>query len=152
MTPQRQKFPTRTINILDDQRRQLAVAALLNAPSGIEVVLREPVKVRKDTQNALMWSGTLADIARQAWVDGRQYSDEIWHEHCKRQYLPEEDDPDLHELVKDPCGYRKWDYTPSCDRVCVGSTTELTVKGFSVYLDQVYAFGASLGVLFSARN
>mgnify|MGYP000658249821 CR=1 FL=1 len=64
-------------------------------------------------------------------------------EYFKKEYLPEEFNPDL---CKE--GYQKWDYDPSGDRVCVGSTTELTVKGFSQYLEQIYAFGAEQGVRF----
>ena len=33
----------------------------------------------------------------------------------------------------------------------VGSTTQLTVRGFSDFLEQVFAFGSSLGVQFSAN-
>lgn len=146
------KFITRNIILLDDDRRNIAIAAITNAPSGIECVLREQVKARKLDQNALMWVGPLADISAQAWVANRTYSDTVWHKQFKAEYLPEEDAPDLHELVKDPFKYRKWDWTPKGERVCVGSTTDLTVKGFSQYLEQVYAFGASLGVLFSAGS
>ncbi|MEN6540875.1 MAG: recombination protein NinB [Mizugakiibacter sp.] len=144
------KFPTRIIDIKGDQQRDTICTLARNVPNGVQVVFREPVKVRKLDQNALMWVGPLKDIAEQVWLDGRQFSAEVWHEHFKRLYLPEEGDPDLAELVKDHETWRKWDVTPSGDRVCVGSTTRLTVKGFSVYLEQVYAFGAQQGVMFRA--
>jgi len=104
------------------------------------------VKARKPDQNALMWVGPLKDIAEQAWVNGRQFSDEVWHHHFKTLYLPEVFDA---ELCKE--GYRKWDWSPSGAKVLVGSTTELTVRGFAQYLEQVYAEGAGMGVEFQAR-
>jgi len=119
----------------------------LDDETPIEVLIREQVKPRKQSQNALMWVGPLADIAEQAWVNGQRFTAEAWNEHMKREYLPEEFDPEL-------CleGYRKWDYTPRGERVLVGSTTDLTVKGMAQYLTQVEAAGAELGVEFRSRG
>jgi len=119
----------------------------LDDENPLEVVIREQVKPRKLSQNALMWVGPLADISEQAWVNGRRFTAEVWNDHFKREYLPEEYDPEL-------CleGYRKWDYTPRGDRALVGSTTMLTVKGMAQYLTQVEAAGAELGVEFRARG
>lgn len=147
----RHKFTTRQVFLRTELQRTTLLAIVQNLPLDdehpLEVVIREPVKVRGMDQNALMWVGPLAEIAAQAWVSGRQYSAEVWHEQFKREYLPEDFDP---ELAKD--GYIKWDFTPSGDRVLIGSTTQLTKKGFSQYLTQVEAFGASLGVQFGARR
>lgn len=138
------------MRLVNESVRATAIAAIQNAPidpaKPIEVVVREEQKVRKLDQNALMWVGPLRDIAEQAYVNGRTYSAEVWHEAMKEQFLPEEPDP---ELTKD--GYQKWDFTPSGRRILVGSTTRLTVKGFAQYLEQVYAFGANLGVQFHER-
>lgn len=142
----REKFSTRVIILAGESQKELAAAMVRNAPMGIEIVAREIVKARKPDQNSAMWSGPLLDIASQGYINGRTYSAEVWHEQFKREYLPEEFDE---ELCKE--GYRKWDYTPSGDRVLIGSTTKLTIKGFARYLQQVEAFGASLGVLFHAN-
>ncbi|CUJ70041.1 MULTISPECIES: recombination protein NinB [Achromobacter] len=119
----------------------------LDADEPLEVVVRERVKPRKMSQNALMWVGPLADIAEQAWLLGQRFPAESWHEQFKRDFLPEEFDSEL-------CleGYRKWEYTPRGDRVLVGSTTMLTVKGMAQYLTQVEAAGAELGVEFRTRE
>ena len=147
----RQKFPTRQILLRSVQQRGILMALIPHLPmdedSPLEILIREPVKARGMDQNALMWVGPLADIADQAWVAGRQYSAEVWHEQFKRSYLPEEFDE---ELTKE--GYRKWDITPNGDRVLIGSTTQLTKKGFSQYLTQVEAAGAGLGVQFGVRR
>ena len=65
----------------------------------------------------------------------------------KSDFLPEEFEEGI---TKE--GYRKWDYTSSGDRFLVGSTTDLTVKGFAIYLQQVEAFGANLGVMFNIKG
>ena len=120
----------------------------------LEVVIQEERKARSLDQNALMWAGPLREIAEQAWVDGQQFSAEVWHEHFKLEFLPDESAlgaEDLAARVKNPATWRKWRYTPAGVRVLVGSTTELSKFGFSEYLTQVEAYGASLGVQFSAR-
>ncbi|SRR6266404_5091220 len=145
----REKFITRPILLRFEQQRESAISLIrslpLDAENPIEVVVREMVKVRGLDANARMWVGPLADISEQGYVNGRTYSCEVWHEHFKREYLPEEFDPELCKEI-----YRKWDFTPSGERVLIGSTTQLTVKGFAQYLTQVEAFGASIGVQFSA--
>ena len=92
-----------------------------------------------------MWVGPLADIAAQAWYNRKQYSALVWHDTYKRLYLPEEFDP---ELTLE--GYRKWDFDREGIPVLVGSTTQLTKRGFAIYLEQIYADGAQMGVEFSA--
>ncbi len=138
---QQRKFLLRT-----ESARESSIAALRNAPldtaNPIEAVIREEVKARKPDQNALMWAGPLRDIEEQGYVNGRTYSADVWHEHFKREFLPEEFDP---ALCKD--GYRKWDYTPKGERILVGSTKQLTVRGFALYLQEVEAYAqVELGV------
>jgi len=146
----RSKFATRTIRLVGAQQQQVAMAALSNVPidplKPIELVLREEKKTRKPDQNQAMWAGLLRDIAEQAWIDGRQYRAEVWHEYFKEKYLPEDDDPELSELARD--GYRKWDIDPDGKRRLVGSTTQLTVRGMAQYMTMVEAHGAGLGVEF----
>jgi hypothetical protein len=145
----REKYPTRTIVLVGSMQKDTARILLEQAPidmhKPLELVIREQQKERKLDQNSLMWVSQLADISAQAYVNGRTYSAELWHEFFKREYLPDEYDP---ELCKE--GYRKWDYSPGGERVLIGSTTELTIKGFAQYLTQIEAHGASLGVMFGA--
>lgn len=150
MKSTRPKFEQRKFRLVGELQLRTVMALLPNLPldaaKPLEIVIREEVKARKLDQNALMWAGPLKDIAEQAWVEGRQFSDLVWHEHFKKLYLPEQFDA---ELCKE--GYRKWDFTPAGDKVLVGSTTDLTVKGFAEYLEQVYADGANMGVEFHAN-
>lgn len=147
----RQRFTTRTLLLRNEQVRNNLMSIVRNLPLDdafpLEVVIREQIKGRKLDQNALYHAGPLRDIALQAWVEGKQFSKEVWHEWLKRELLPEEFDPEL-------CmeNYQKWAQDPSGNPVMVGSTTMLTKKGFSAFLEGVYAFGAAYGVNFTAAQ
>lgn len=151
----REKYPTRKIRLVGELQRNHAIVLLHSLPiddkKPLEIVVREEVKPRRVDQNSLMWSCQLKCIAEQAYVNGRTYSAEVWHTHFKELFLPETFQSSEHqaEIVKE--GYRKYDISPSGKRILVGSTTELTVKGFAIYLQQVEAFGANLGVIYSAN-
>ena len=152
----REQFKTRKIRLVGKPQIDLLLSLIPNLPidaeKPLEVVIREEVKARKQDQNSLYWAGHLKDISEQAYVNGRTYSPEVWHEHLKGLFLPEKFDSLEHRemMVKD--GYKKWDMSPSGRRILVGSTTDLTVKGFALYLQQVEAFGANLGVMFGVRE
>jgi NinB protein len=129
-----------------------ASTLLHNLPTdgSMEAVFRKVRKIRTPDHNSAMWSGPLRDIEQQAWVKGRQFQADVWHEYFKLEYLPEGDEEDIESLVK--AGYRKWDYTPKGDRVLVGSTTQLTTKGMAQYLTKIEAYAQQeLGVQLSAN-
>jgi len=91
---------------------------------------------RSTEQNALMWV-RLTQIAEQAWVGGKQFSAEAWHEHFKRELLPEET----------ASGVSKWRDLPRGGRELAMSTTDLNVAEFGDYLTALEAYAASeLGV------
>lgn len=145
----RNRFATRTFLVSSEQVRDNLLAAVRNIPidakKPLQVLIREEVKARGLDANARMWAGPLKDIASQAWIEGKQHSAEVWHHFFKRELLPEEFDA---ELCKE--GYVKYEYDPGGERVLIGSSTQLTVKGFAEYMTAIEAFGANLGVQFSA--
>lgn len=118
---------------------------MANADHPMAVRIYEHKDKRTRDQNSLMWI-RLAEIEHQAWLSGRQFSADVWHEHFKREYLPDEIGP-TKSCRK---GYRKWDILPSGDRALVGSTTGLTTFGMSEYMTKLMACGADLGVRYSA--
>ena len=144
-------YPRRIIRIVGQSQKDICQTLIDNLPidtaKPICVTIGEETKIRKLDQNSLMWARTLQDISRQAYVEGRTYSPEIWHEYFKREYLPNEYDI---ELTKE--NYRKWDIDPKGAPILVGSTTQLTIKGFAQYLTEIEAHGASLGVEFTVRE
>lgn len=146
----RPPFVKRTIILRDFPVRDRAIDLIRNLPidadKPLQIVVSEYKAPRKLDQQALLFAGPMRDIAEQAWIGGRQYSIEVLHEFLKRELLPEEFDPDLCQE-----GYVKWQTDPAGNPVMVGSTTKLTKKGFSAYLEGVFAFGANLGVVFHAN-
>lgn len=147
----RPPYGTRTFRLVDEVARQRCIAMLSHAPLDklrpLEVLIREPQRARKPDQQALLFAGPMKDIAEQAWFEGVQYPVEVLHYWCKKQFLPDEFNAE--ECLE---GYVKWSTDPSGDPVLVGSTKQLTVKGYSNYLEQVFAFGAALGVQFSTKE
>ena len=147
----RQKVATRKVLVLNKRQIDVAISIIRGLPidpsNPIEIRIGERVMTRNNDQNALMWAGPLRNISEQVWIDGRQYSSETWHEHFKREFLPEEADIDL---TKE--GYQKWVYLPSGERILKASTGDLTTKGFSLYLEQIYAFGSQHGVRFGVSE
>jgi hypothetical protein len=139
--------------VLDNDLRAEAAARFIASnwrqmmAAGHAMALRcyEFKEVRTREQQSLMWI-RVGEIAAQAWVGGRQYSEEVWHEQLKREYLPDEVGP----TKRCRKGYVKWAVMPSGDRALIGSTTQLTTFGMSEYMDQVMAYGAGeLGVRFA---
>jgi len=101
----------------------------------LAVTVAEHKSKRSNEQNRLMWD-RLTAISEQARPGGSQFSTEAWHEHAKRELLPE-------ECAK---GVSKWAYLPTGDRVLKMSTTDLDVSEMTDYLDALGAMAAELGV------
>ena len=144
----RQRYPTRKIRLVGPVQLMTLQTVLQGVPIDNErpivVTIAEEVKLRKSAQNALMWAGSVKNISEQIYSEGRTFSEDVWHILFKRKYLPEKADP---ELTTDD--YIKWDIDPEGELVLVGSTKQLTVYGFSQYLEQIYAYGANRGVEFT---
>lgn len=140
--------------ILDGQSaKESAYKRIENMPmdGSMEIAFRPRKRVRTASQNALMWGARLKDISQQAWITGKQFSEDAWHEYLKREYLPEGDELNIVLLVKNPEKYQKWEFLPDGSKRLKGSTTELTTKGMTHYMEQCEAFAAQeLGVRFSA--
>lgn len=149
---QTQKIPTRIIIIQGETQVDTLQRLIPNLPrDGTVQVTIGPVKTqRKQSKNDAMWAGILRDMAEQAFIRGRRYDDKTWHELFKAEYLPENHDPELHLKVVNPEAYQKWVETPTGKRILKGSTKDLTDYGMNIYMHQIEAFGASLGVQFSA--
>lgn len=149
----REKFKTVTIILDSPFKRNIALAKMTNAPidtdKPLEWILREKVKVRGLDANGYYWL-RLGEIAEQAWfqsgVDDKpqRYSKDAWHIYAGRMLMP--------EIVTTKDGERrsKWVTVPD-GSVAVISTTLLESAFFAKYTEIVEAFGASLGVMFSAN-
>lgn len=97
-------------------------AAMADAGKPLAVTVEEHKAKRSGAQNRRYWA-LLRQISEQAFVGGRQFSDEAWHEFMKRRFIG------LEEL---PCGSS------------VGiSTTTLDVTSFGEYMQHIEVYAAS---------
>lgn len=86
-------MPDRTFRIQSAAGlRQAFIAAwnlasdLIKSGDGYELVLRPLKSKRSIEQNKRYWA-LLREVSAIAWVDGRQFKDEVWHEHFKREFI-----------------------------------------------------------------
>jgi hypothetical protein len=137
--------------ILREPRHAAALVAWLKANASQAVADDQPLQVtvsrykpkRSLPQNRFLWSAVLEQIAAQAVVDGRRFHEKVWHEHYKREYLPE----------RTASGKDKWDWLPSGERVLAIGTKDLNVAEFSTYLEQVQADATTVhGVSFDSQH
>lgn len=141
----------KAIKLFSEKQRDNAISIIkgltLNTEKPYEVVIGLWSKRRNSEQNRLMWAD-LRDVSQQVFVDGRKFSSEVWHEYFKREHLPEKFETGITKA-----GYKKWDYTPVGERVLIGSTTNLTTKGFAEYLLAVQAEAQTeYGVRFTTED
>jgi hypothetical protein len=68
----------------------LAFQAAKLFTEAFEIVIRPLKAKRSGDQNRRYWA-LLREVAATVWVDGRQYSDEVWHEHFKRELIGREE-------------------------------------------------------------
>ncbi len=143
----RQPFKPRNILLRSEIQRDTAISLINSLPLDdarpLEIVVREQVKVRGLDQNGFYFL-RLGEIADQAWFNGKQYSTDIWHAYAKRNILPDV------VMLKDGSEVSKWIESPDGSLEVI-STTLLEKGCFANYTKLVEAFGASLGVEYSAN-
>lgn len=141
---------------MNKQSYRLTSAAVMMNASGmlhnlpvdgsVEVIFRDYKKASTQEQRKLMFGIRLAEIAEQAWVNGRQFDVATWHEFFKVQFLPE-----VFMEGETLDGYAKWKEMPNGRMAMVGSTTRLTTRGQCNYATRIESYAAQeLGVQFSS--
>jgi len=99
----------------------------------LRVIVTSDEEKRNAEQNRFYWGAVLRDISDQAWVNGRQYDKDTWHEYFARMFGVSDELmlPDGEIITR-----RK-------------STTQMTVGEFAAYTERVQAWAANrLGVEF----
>ena len=106
--------------------------AMARSGKCLTVECKEEKAKRSNEANRYYWQ-LLHQVEEQAWVEGRQYSSEVWHEAAKRRFLG---------LVDLPGG------------ASMGiSTTTLSTREFAEYVEKVTAWAAlELGVQFESNE
>jgi hypothetical protein len=129
----------RNIAILVLQQARLMIAD----GKSVRIRCHEAKDTRSTKQNAFLWAGVYSEISLQARICGERWVAEAYHELFKRMFL----------------GYRYERQSGiagvSQDRAIrvLRSTTELSVKEMSEYIEKVLAFGVTdLGVTFRTMD
>lgn len=113
--------------------------ALLSDGKRVRLAVATQEDDRSLRQNRYYWAACLGEISEQASINGQRWSSDAWHELFKRQFIG-------YEIEKVKVAGRK--RTTVIRRL--RSTTKLSVRAMSTYLEQVQAFAATeLGVQFS---
>ena len=145
--PKRNPIAKMTFLIRSDYQKEVLASKIANLPvdeeNPIQIAISEKTKSRGLDQNGLMWK-RIGEISSQGWINKRQYSKECWHKYLKDNEMPEEVE------LKDGTICSKWveQIDGSMETI---STTELSARFFAKYITIIEAFGAGLGVLFSAN-
>ena len=93
-------------------------------------------------QNAFYWGPCLSEISEQAVICGQRWTADAWHELFKRQFIG-------YEVKKIKVAGRK----KATVIRRLKSSTDLSVRQFSNYLDKLQAFASTdLSVRFSVRD
>lgn len=101
---------------------------LVEAGASIEVVLRDAKSKRSTDQNKRYWR-ILREVAAVAWIDGKQFDDETWHEYFRRLFIG------ANEIS-----------LPDGSTMLRGiSTTTLNVSEFSDYMDAIVRWASENG-------
>ncbi|MBN3757198.1 recombinase [Paraburkholderia sp. Tr-20389] len=99
----------------------------------LRLIVTAEERQRNAQQNKFYWGAVLKQIAEQAWIDGKQFDKDTWHEYFARKYgvLDELILPDGEIITR-----RK-------------STTQMSVGEFSEYLNRIQAHATGeLGIEF----
>ena len=107
--------------------------ACIGSGKPLRIIVTQDEKKRNAEQNKRYWGFVLKAITEQAWIEGRQFDKDVWHEYLARRFGV------CDELVM-PDGeivtHRK-------------STTQMTVGEFAQYMTEIEAYAATeLGVQF----
>lgn len=108
--------------------------AMADAGKPLAVSITEAKSKRSTDQNRRYWA-LVTEIAEQAWVDGKQFSKEVWHEHLARKF-----------------GVCKEITLPDGEIVLVReSTGDMDVQTFTAYMTRIEVYAAQdLGIELSA--
>lgn len=97
----------------------------------LRVIVTAEERQRNAAQNRFYWGAVLKQVSESAWVDGKQYDKDTWHEFFSRRFgiCEEVTLPDGEIVVRRQ------------------STTRMSVGAFTEYLDAVQSYATSeLGV------
>ena len=102
--------------------------AMSNSGSPMSIQITDD-KAKRSTIANRYYLAVLGQIAEDAWIEGRQFNSDLWHEYFKRKFIGSID-------------------LPGCGTMAE-STAKLNVSEFAQYVQKIEVFAATeLGVTF----
>jgi hypothetical protein len=100
--------------------------ALNDAGTPIFLIVSSAEEKRRAAQNRYYWKIIIGSIVEQAWIHGKQFHADVWHEFCATKF-------GIHKELTLPDG-----------RIILKrlSTSEMSVRDFSEYIEKCAAYGA----------
>ena len=98
----------------------------------LRVILTSSDRKRSGEANAFYWGFLLEQIAEQAWVEGRQYSKDVWHEYFAQMYAEHIEIPlpdgSIHSRRKSTSEMKADEFSDYLKKVESHAATELAVR------------------------
>jgi hypothetical protein len=137
--------------VLNSPDKAAELVAFIKQHAGSAVQAGQPLQVtvarfkpkRSDGSNKFYWAAVLQQISDQVRVDGQWFAPEVWGEHLKQRFLPEQ------------CasGKEKWAHYPDGSRVLTMGTSDLNSEEMGLYLAASQAYAISdLSVVFDREQ
>lgn len=101
--------------------------ALAQQGKPLAITITEWKAKRSSEQNKRYWA-ILNDISSDAWVEGKQYSSEAWHEFFKRKFIGYEETPDGGSIGISTTTLSTTEFSEYSNKVEVYAVTELGVQ------------------------
>ncbi|WP_308074570.1 recombination protein NinB [Neisseria polysaccharea] len=93
----------------------------------LELSVREWRSKRTVRQNRRLWAAVYDKLAENAWVDGRRFDSDTWHEYCKGRFL----------------GYEVYRLQDGSEMKRPISTTTLNTAEMAEYQNNIQAWAAT---------
>lgn len=100
---------------------------LAQAGRPLSITVQEHKAKRSLEQNRLYWA-LLNTIADQAWVGGKQYGAEAWHEFYKAKFIGLEEIPDGRRFGISTTSLSVSEFSDFMERIAAHASTELGVE------------------------
>ena len=137
--------------ILNTPEKAAEMLAFVKAHAETAVRSGQPLQVtvarykprRSNGSNKFYWGAVLQQISDQVRVGGQWFAPDVWGEHLKQRFLPEQ------------CasGVDKWAVYPDGTRVLAMGTSDLNSEEMSLYLNECQAYATTeLGVAFDGQK
>jgi len=95
----------------------------------LAVTVVEHKSKRSIDQNKRYWA-ILNAIESQVWINGKKFSNDVWHEFFRRKFIGSEETPDGHQIGISTTTLSIVEFSEYMERIEVYALTELMIEQF----------------------